>query len=356
MISWTSAGLSGVHAERSPIKLGAIVSLTGPAAEQGKNWLNGAQLAKEELLSQGLTLELVVEDDTTQSSKVVTTFQKLVNLDRVDAILGGTWDYLAETAYPLAAQYRKPFLTPTNPPELISAAARSNSFVFTNALTLSAEKLAIEALLKDEGVTSIALIYPDIPWGQSHATIMKGLARELGLKIVYENQFPLEAYLDIFKISALKVSHAKPDLLYVTFDYNGLDLITSELEKLKSNPVLLDTQHLDVAMDFSKRAAKYKNAFGIYPEAIENREFEARYKAKYGSGPRVYAAEGYDALMFLARALQAGVNLGDPESSFQYMGVSGVHRLPTKNRGLVENKAIVMSGRTGKFAKVLTRN
>jgi ABC-type branched-subunit amino acid transport system substrate-binding protein len=92
-------------------KLGAIVSLTGDAARNGRNWLEGAQLAIDELQAEGRQISLVVEDDGTVPARVATSFVKLATVDRVGGIIGGTWDFLAETAYPLAKQYRVPFIT-----------------------------------------------------------------------------------------------------------------------------------------------------------------------------------------------------------------------------------------------------
>ena len=95
------------------IRIGAVVSLTGYAEKNGRNWLEGAQLAIEDLNRDGIACELLVEDDQTTPVKAVTAFTKLAVVDKVQAVVGGTWDFLAEAVFPLAQRYHVPFVTPT---------------------------------------------------------------------------------------------------------------------------------------------------------------------------------------------------------------------------------------------------
>mgnify|MGYP005700136941 FL=1 len=91
-----------VFADTKKIKIGAIASLTGPAAEQGKNWVDGATLAVKALEKQGISIEFIVEDDASKPAQVHTAFNKLVSIDQVQGVIGGTWDFLAEAANPLS--------------------------------------------------------------------------------------------------------------------------------------------------------------------------------------------------------------------------------------------------------------
>jgi branched-chain amino acid transport system substrate-binding protein len=86
----------------SQIRIGAIASLTGAAGEQGTNWVQGATLAIEEANAAGTEAVLSVEDDQTQPAKVVSGLNKLIQVNRVQAVIGGTWDFLAEAAFPVA--------------------------------------------------------------------------------------------------------------------------------------------------------------------------------------------------------------------------------------------------------------
>ncbi len=333
------------------IRIGAVASLTGPAGEQGKNWVEGAELAVAELRARGTAVELIVENDETSAPKVAAAFQKLARIDRVGAIIGGTWDYLAETAYPLAERLRIPFVTPSNPVEVLSAEAQRNRWVFSNGLSLRATRRAVTDFFRAEGVRSLGLVYPALPFGTVQAAMVREVARELGIPVTTEVEFVYDSgYLDSVRLAVLKVVEGAPDLVFGIFDASGVDLFLRELEKLRGRSRFLTTQHLDQAFLLAGEGgrARYAGAFGVYPRLDDN-AFIARYAAHFGRAPNVYAAEGYDALMFLATALQAGVDLAAPQSVFTYRGVTGEHRLPPNGRALVEDRAVVMTTRRGVF-------
>ena len=79
------------HAADS-IKIGMVVSLTGPGAESGRYQVQGAKLAADEINKAGgvlgRQLELVIEDDQTTNPGVVLAFSKLAGNAEFAAFLG----------------------------------------------------------------------------------------------------------------------------------------------------------------------------------------------------------------------------------------------------------------------------
>jgi branched-chain amino acid transport system substrate-binding protein len=73
-----------------PIKIGAILNLTGPAAMLGPLFKDGITMAFEENKSQvaGRRLELIVEDDATDPTTALEKARKLVERDKVKIIIG----------------------------------------------------------------------------------------------------------------------------------------------------------------------------------------------------------------------------------------------------------------------------
>lgn len=330
------------------LRIGAIASLTGPAAEQGKNWLQGAQLAVDNLKDDGINVTLIVEDDATNPGKVASAFQKLKTIDEVSAIIGGTWDFLAETAYPLAKQYKTPFLTPTNPVEILSDAAQQNPWVFTNGLTLAAERAALKEFIVRHSLRRISLVYVNVPFGTSHADLVRSIAKEVGGQIVSDNQLTFEGLQGSIRIAALKIKQNNPDLVFVVADYNGVELLNREFANLKLDPVIMTTQHLDEAFTYAQSPARYRRTYGVYPR-FEGAAFVTDFQKKFGHAPKVYAAAGYDALQFLARALAEGVAFDQPKEPFRLQALTGEHLLDGKSRGLVQNKAVIMTTKNGVF-------
>src|SRR3989337_3802563 len=81
-----------VLAQAGPIKIGAIIPLTGPSGVSGQAMQKGYQLALDEInRGQGVLgrrVEVLVEDDRGDPPTGSAAFLKLVTRDRVDALIG----------------------------------------------------------------------------------------------------------------------------------------------------------------------------------------------------------------------------------------------------------------------------
>jgi branched-chain amino acid transport system substrate-binding protein len=77
-------------AQQSPIKIGLIVSLTGRVAQNGRDMVNGLTLALDQINRRagGREIQVVVEDDGGTPAGALTKTRKLVELDRVDLLMG----------------------------------------------------------------------------------------------------------------------------------------------------------------------------------------------------------------------------------------------------------------------------
>jgi branched-chain amino acid transport system substrate-binding protein len=90
--------LSGVHVTAraqtvsgAPYKIGIILPMTGPTADYGADFNRGAVLAEEEINASGgingRPLKLVLGDSKNQPKDGVAEFRKLVEIDKVLAII-----------------------------------------------------------------------------------------------------------------------------------------------------------------------------------------------------------------------------------------------------------------------------
>lgn len=338
-----------------PIKIGAIASLSGPAAEQGSSWLDGARLALHELIQEGANIELIVEDDATTPSKVASAFQKLASVDKVYGIIGGTWDFLAEVAYPLALRLKTPFITPTNPAEILPK-AQDNPYVFASGLSFAAEKLALKLLFNELRIKKqrqepyrVGVLYSNIPYGQRRAVMLRELMLELNLQSCIDQEFTFEGYPDNLRVIALRLPQAKCDLVLAVLDYAGVDLLAAEVERLKLNINLVVQQHLESAFNLNPTRSLYKSAYGVYPK-VKSIDFAQRFMAYYNRAPKVHAAEGYDALRFLVQLKSENFEfLNSDRKSSVYHGLMGQYIIRSFNSEIVKTDATIMSTNSGQF-------
>ena len=72
--------------DQETIKIGIVTPLTGDASFWGQSSLEGINLAKQDLKSDGMDVEFILEDGKLDTQLSLSAAQKLVNIDGVDAI------------------------------------------------------------------------------------------------------------------------------------------------------------------------------------------------------------------------------------------------------------------------------
>jgi branched-chain amino acid transport system substrate-binding protein len=89
-----AAASGGANAQQEPIKIGAVLSLTGAAAGLGVPERNGALAAEKAINAKGgikgRPIKLIIEDDTTNPDTAVTKVNGLIYNEKVLALLGAT--------------------------------------------------------------------------------------------------------------------------------------------------------------------------------------------------------------------------------------------------------------------------
>src|SRR6478752_8999863 len=104
--------ISGAQAQnKEPIKIGFSMSLTGPLSPNGKQALLGLQIWEEEVNAKGGLLgrpvKLVYYDDQSQSAPVPGIYTKLLDIDKVDLVLGPYATVPSAAAMPVVMQKNK---------------------------------------------------------------------------------------------------------------------------------------------------------------------------------------------------------------------------------------------------------
>src|ERR1700677_2265642 len=98
----------------APIKIGFSMALTGPLAPNGKQALLGAQIWQEEINAKGGLLgrkvELVNYDDQSNPATVPGIYTKLIDVDKVDLVIGPYGTNLVAPALPVVMQKGRTFV------------------------------------------------------------------------------------------------------------------------------------------------------------------------------------------------------------------------------------------------------
>jgi len=185
------AGLfSPALAADGPVKIGAVLSLTGGAGTLGDPALKTLQMYVEGLNKSGgllgRKLELVTYDDGSEPAKANGFAKRLIEDDKVDVFIGGSTTGSTMAMYPLVEKAEMPFVSLGGALVIVEPVKKWMFKVSHNDRQI-AEKVLID--MKARGFTSIGLISETSGYGQSGRKETLALAPKHGIEIVADETY-----------------------------------------------------------------------------------------------------------------------------------------------------------------------
>ena len=177
------SSLSAIAAD--PIKIGSILSVTGPAAFLGDPELKTLQLYVEDINKKGgvlgRQLQLVHYDDGSDANKANGFAKRLIDDDKVDLIVGGTTTGSTMSTVPLVERAGVPFISLAGAVVIIEPVKK---WVFKTPHTdrMAAEKVFED--MKKRGITKVALFSETSGFGQSGKKETEAVAGKYGITLV----------------------------------------------------------------------------------------------------------------------------------------------------------------------------
>jgi branched-chain amino acid transport system substrate-binding protein len=168
-----------------PIKIGSVLSVTGPAAFLGDPELKTLQMYVESINKGGgllgRQLELVHYDDGSDAGKANGFCKRLIDDDKVDVIVGGTTTGATMSMIPLVEKAGVPFISIAGAVVIIEPVKK---WVFKTPHTdrMAAEKVFED--MKKRGLTKVALFSETSGFGQSGKKETEGVAGKFGITLV----------------------------------------------------------------------------------------------------------------------------------------------------------------------------
>ena len=168
-----------------PIKIGSILSVTGPAAFLGDPELKTLQLYVEDINKKGgvlgRQLQLVHYDDGSDANKANGFAKRLIDDDKVDLIVGGTTTGSTMSTVPLVERAGVPFISLAGAVVIIEPVKK---WVFKTPHTdrMAAEKVFED--MKKRGITKVALFSETSGFGQSGKKETEAVAGKYGITLV----------------------------------------------------------------------------------------------------------------------------------------------------------------------------
>jgi branched-chain amino acid transport system substrate-binding protein len=180
-----AAGIMNSAIAADPIKVGSVLSVTGPAAFLGDPELKSLQMYVDELNKKGgllgRPLQLVHYDDGSDANKANAFAKRLIEDDKVDFIVGGTTTGSTMSMVPLIEKAGLPFMSLAGAVVVVEPVKK---WVFKASTT---DRIAAERVLTDmkkRGMTKIALLSDTAGFGQSGKAQTESVVAKYGITLV----------------------------------------------------------------------------------------------------------------------------------------------------------------------------
>src|SRR5262249_30113686 len=182
--------LGAGHQASAQIKLGAVLSVTGPASFLGDPEKKTLEIYVDEVNAKGgvngQKLQLVVYDDGGNADNARTFATRLVEEDKIVAMVGGTTTGSTLAMIPVFEDAKIPFISLAGAIQIIEPV---RSWVFKTPHT---DKMACEKIfadLKSRNLTTIALIWGTGAFGKSMRDQCVAVAPKAGINIATEESY-----------------------------------------------------------------------------------------------------------------------------------------------------------------------
>ena len=298
---------AGQAAAEEKIKIGVIVTLSGPAAALGSQVRDGFALAVKDLGGKmaGRDVEVVVVDDELKPDAAVSKVKGLLERDKVDFVVGPIFSNILQAIHKPVTD-NKTFLISPNAGPSSYAGKECSPFFYVTSYQNDQVHQVLGKVAQERGYKRVYVLVPNYQAGKDSAA---------GFKIDYKGEIVEESYLPLnttdFQVELTKISSAKPDALF-TFMPGGLGV---GLVKQYRQAGLADRIPVLSAftVDESTLPAQQDAAVGMFGGADwapnmdnpQSKKFVAGYEAAYNIVPGTYAMQGYDTALLIDSAVKA---------------------------------------------------
>ncbi len=304
---------------KEEITLGSIQDLSGPLAGFGKQIRLGMNLRVDEINEQGgvngRKIKLLVEDSKYDPKNAVLAAQKLVNQDKIFAMVGhlGT----AQNMAAMPVQFQKNVLNffPITAAREMYEPFHKLKYSFA-ATYFDQMKDSLPALVKEKGAKKVCSVYQDDEFGLEVVRGAKEGLKSIGMEMAEETSFKRGA--TDFGSQMQKLAAAQCDLVVLGTIIRETIGTVGTARKLGFNPTFMGSSaaYTDLIHKLGGPAMN-----GIYATmTVQNpylddasqpvRFWANKYKTKFNEDPTVFSVYGYNLIDTFAKAAsKAGGNL-----------------------------------------------
>lgn len=309
----------GPVVDRSTIKIGYFGDLSGRTFNFGQSALNGLLLAVGEINREGgingRQLDVVIEDDHGSPERAASLVSKLINQDKVVAVIAGGASGSSLAAAPRAQAAKIPLIAPSSTDPAVT---RTGNYIFRVCYidNFQGEVMARFATRALNAKKAVIMVDFNNTYSRGLSEFFEMSFTKLGGEIVSKQSYA-QGDPD-FRGQLSTIRSEEPDVIYVPGYYGDVGLIAKQARQLGLTQPLLGGDGWDAPELWSLGGAAINGSYISNHYSADDpstiiQQFVSNYRLLYNNvTPDAHAALGYDALHFLVKGiLRAGTTEGE---------------------------------------------
>lgn len=323
--------------DHTTIEIGYFGDLTGPTFNFGQSAINGVLMATSEANQaggiNGRKIDVVIEDDKGSPEEAARLTAKLIDRDKVAAIIAGGTSGNSRAAAPKAQASHIPMISPSSTDPAVT---QTGNYIFRACFVDSFQGEVMASFAVNTLKAKKAAIITDFnsPYSRGLTDYFKLSFGRLGGTIVSEQTYT-QGDAD-FKGQLSTIRAAEPDVIYIPGYYGEVGLITKQARMIGLTQPLLggdgwDAPELWQLGGDSLNGAYISTHYSVDDPSPAIQQFVELYKQRYSNLlPDAHAALAYDAARLLFDAIaRTGSTEGDKlrealAQTKDFAGVTGV--------------------------------
>ncbi|HBK60896.1 MAG TPA: branched-chain amino acid ABC transporter substrate-binding protein [Firmicutes bacterium] len=350
-------------ASETEIRIGVYEPMTGAMAAGGQMTMEGIQLAQEQRPKVlGLPVRVILVDNRSDKVEAATAVTRLIQKDKVCAIIGSYGSALSMSGGPVAQAAKVPVMgcSPTNP--LVTL---GNDYYFRACFIDPFQGRVMAQFAYDKLGARKAAIIQDI--AQDYAVGLANFFRQAFNELT-EDPKSIIAFTSYqtgdrdYTAQLTYVANAKPDVVFAPGYYADAAVLVTQARSLGLKMPFLGGDTFE-APEFIEIGGK--NVEGVYfsthysadaPVTPASERFVALYKARFKTAPNTFAALGYDCYNLVLDAIERAGS-SNPKAirdamaeTKDFVGATGIITLDAN--GDATKSAVVLVVKDGQFKLV----
>lgn len=326
----TSAGSSSRSPQdgsKETIKIGAVLPMTGSASLYGEQAKRGIDLALKEVNEKGILggrkVDVIIYDDQAKPEEGVGAMKKLVERDKVSAVMGGINSSVVLAEVEALKTVKVPFIvTAASHPDITE---KGLPYLFRLNTTNAMDGAFFhEFMAKKLGLKRVAVLVENTDYGQVELKLLKEHWQGANVPEIVQVQ-TIDPKETDFSVPLTKIKGANPDGLYVVLasPHTTAAVFLQARELAVPGVKLLAPRNLN--SDLIKLAGKAAegviscNFYVSFLDKPSNQSFVKAFKALHSKEPDNVEMLGYESLYLVVNAMEKAGTATDPDKTAQVL-------------------------------------